>query len=250
MKKKTLRKAPILISIGISSLFGISLKRMLTAGFRFTGPLKDLGIRKIERTYDPDERCGEIVFYGASNFTLWKSMERDIPQYHVQNHGFGGSNDQDLMDYAARILYPYAPKIVVFQTGSNDYVAAEGTEAEKISFCMQRKKRMFDLFHEHLPDSHFIVLSGILLPGRNQYVKMTQEINRQLSEFCESKDYMTFVDAEALTYHNGKLDSSLFIEDGIHLTDTARVIWANEYIIPALDRVVAGMGTIADSLKR
>lgn len=44
----------------------------------------------------------------------------------IQNHGFGGSDDQDLMDCAPDLLYPYNPGIVVFQTGSNDYVHVKG----------------------------------------------------------------------------------------------------------------------------
>ncbi len=81
------------------------------AGKNFAGPLKQLGISSITRKYDPQQRKGEIVFYGASNFTRWAAMEKDIPQYKVQNHGFGGSTDQDLIDYASVLLYPYQPTV-------------------------------------------------------------------------------------------------------------------------------------------
>ncbi len=76
------------------------------AGEYFYGPLKDLAIKKITRTYDADARRGEIVFYGASNFARWTEMETDLAPYPVQNHGFGGSADKDLMFYADRLLYP------------------------------------------------------------------------------------------------------------------------------------------------
>lgn len=56
--------------------------------------------------YDADARRGEIVFYGASNFARWTEMETDLAPYPVQNHGFGGSADKDLMFYADRLLYP------------------------------------------------------------------------------------------------------------------------------------------------
>ena len=84
-------------------------------------------VRAIEQRYDPESRRGEIVFYGASNFRLWKEMDEDLSAYKVQNHGFGGSTDRMLMQYADRILYPYEPKIVVFQTGSNDLANLPGT---------------------------------------------------------------------------------------------------------------------------
>ena len=82
-------------------------------------------------------------------------------QLPVQNHGFGGSADRDLMQYADELLYPYSPRIVVFQTGSNDYVQEEGTDAEKVLKCMNRKREMFAAFHEQLPDTRFVVMSGL-----------------------------------------------------------------------------------------
>lgn len=207
------------------------------AGKNFAGPLKQLGIRAITSKYDPQRRSGEIVFYGASNFTRWAAMEKDIPQYKVQNHGFGGSTDQDLIDYAPVLLYPYQPKIVVFQTGSNDYVAAPGTIEEKLRFCMHRKQEMFEQFHRELPETHFVVMSGLLLPGRSEFRELTQELNRQLKEFCEQRDYMTYVNADELTYRNNEFDRSRFVKDMIHLTPEAQKAWAVQYIIPALDNI-------------
>lgn len=207
------------------------------AGRNFAGPLKQLGISAITRKYDPQQRGGEIVFYGASNFTRWAAMEKDIPQYKVQNHGFGGSTDQDLIDYAPVLLYPYQPKIVVFQTGSNDYVSAPGTAEEKLEFCMRRKQEMFEQFHRHLPNAHFVVMSGLLLPGRSEFRELTQKLNRQLEEFCSQRDYMTYVNAEELTYRNNEFDRSRFVKDMIHLTPEAQKTWAVQYIIPALDRI-------------
>lgn len=46
------------------------------------GPLRFLfkgfenEVHAIEQKYDAEERKGEIVFYGASNFRLWSEMER------------------------------------------------------------------------------------------------------------------------------------------------------------------------------
>ena len=208
------------------------------AGMHYIGPFKGLAIGKIVRAYRAAQHKGEIVFYGASNFTFWETMEEDLKEYKVQNHGFGGSDDAALMKYASRILYPYEPKIVVFQTGSNDYVNVQGSDEEKIAFFMKRKKEMFALFHERLPEAKFLVMAGILLPGRAEYLELTKEVNRQLKELCESTDYMTYVDSEDMTYQNGEFDESLFVKDNIHLTPEARIRWAQEYIIPALEQTV------------
>lgn len=216
----------------------MALYSLYQAGIHYVGPWKGLAVEKIARKYRAKDRKGEIVFYGASNFTLWETMEEDLKGFKVQNHGFGGSDDAGLMKYAEKILYPYEPKIVVFQTGSNDYVNVPGDDQEKITFCMNRKREMFQQFHERLPEAKFLVMSGIFLPGRAQYLELTREINRQLRMMCEETEYMTYVDAEDMTYQDGEFDSSLFLRDQIHLTPEARIRWAKEYIIPALKRAV------------
>lgn len=229
------------------ALTGISL---YWAGNNYAGPLRGLAVKSITKKYNVSERQNEIIFYGASNFRLWETLEKDIPAYKVQNHGFGGCDDQGLIDYADKLLYPYRPKIIVFQTGSNDYVSAPGSDDEKVRFCINRKKEMFTLFHKRLPEAQMIVVSGLLLSGRAEYMNITSEVNRQLKKLCEETDYLTFVDSDTLTLHDGKADPNMFIDDGIHLTPAARIIWANDYIVPAIKTVVEAMGETAYSLEK
>lgn len=199
----------------------------------------------VVKKYDPAVRNQDTIFYGASNFTQWMSMEEDLAPYDVQNHAFGGSADKDLEIWAPYLLYPYQPKIVFFQTGSNDYVQSDAeTDELKVEEAMNFKKQMFAEIHEHLPDAQFVVMSGILLPGRTEYVDLTLKINDLLKVYCEETDYMTFIDAESLTYDRTtgsfvKDVESLFEEDQIHLTKEARITWAKEWIIPALEALGA-----------
>ncbi|MFP7492678.1 GDSL-type esterase/lipase family protein [Terribacillus saccharophilus] len=204
----------------------------------YWGPFKGLNTYKITNAYDAKTEQEEIIFYGASNFGRWTTMDDDLADYKVQNHAFGGSTDKDLVKYADRLLYPYNPKIVVFQTGSNDYVLMEGNDQEKIEKAMAYKKEMFEKFHEKLPDANFIVMSGLLLPGRSEYTEMTEEINRQLEELSSEYDYIHFVDASEMTYKDGNYNKSLFVEDEIHLNEKGQDIWKTDYIVPALEEVI------------
>lgn len=194
--------------------------------------------RAILNRYDQTARKAEIVFYGASNFRLWTEMENDMADYKVQNHGFGGSTDQELVKRADRLLYPYAPRIVVFQTGSNDYVGQSGNDEEKIAACMKFKREMFEMFHVQLPNSKFVVLSGLLLPGRSQYTELTKEVNRELAALCSELDYLYFVDAEPLTYDGHTYAEELFIKDGIHLNHDGQLRWCRGYIQPKLAELI------------
>ena len=202
-------------------------------------------VADIARGYNPDDRNHDVVFYGASNFAYWTSMEEDLMPYSVQNHAFGGSTDKDLLLWAEYMLYPYEPQIVFFQTGSNDYVTSEAeTDELKVAEAMSFKKEMFAELHEHMPDAVFVVMSGILLPGRAEYVDMTLDINDQLKTFCEETDYMRFIDAESLTYNRETKSfvdnvESLFNDDQIHLTDASRIVWAENWIKPAMEELNA-----------
>ena len=227
--------AVIVIGVGIAVWYGVS---------EGEGPFYYLkswesDVSAIEEKYDPDEaKDGLIIFYGASNFARWTEMEEDLSDYNVQNHAFGGSSDSDLVEYADRLLFPYDPEIVFFQTGSNDYVGMSGTDEEKAAACIEYKKEMFAAFHEELPDAQFVVMSGLLLPGRTEYYELTVMINEALEEYCCEVDYLHYVDATELTYSDGVYDESLFVDDMIHLTHEARLIWMEEYIIPEIEALI------------
>ena len=213
--KKT---AGIISCVAIGLVLVVLLGLILTGLYVGWGPFTYLQFdsqeRAIVKKYDAEERQREIVFYGASNFRLWTEMENDLSEYKVQNHGFGGSTDKDLVERADTFLYSYEPAVVFFQTGSNDYVSLTGTDEEKFIACMEY---MFTTFHERLPEAKFVVMGGLLLPGRSQYTVLTQMVNEALEALCEKYDYMIFVNAEEMTFDGEEYAVELFISDGIHL---------------------------------
>lgn len=188
--------------------------------------------------YPYDEYQDGIVFYGASNFRLWKTMCEDLSEYRVANCGFGGSTDKLMVEYADIMLYPYAPKIIFLQTGSNDYVSMTGSDEEKIADCLEYKKAMYEEFHNNCPDAKIVVMSGLLLPGRSEYTELTIKINDAIEEYCEVVDYLYFVDADAMTYNGESYADDLFLDDGIHLNHDGQILWMNEYILPMLEKII------------
>lgn len=223
----------LLSALAISILYGL-----VVSGLNFVGPLRILAVKQLEKD-DPKQYRGAVLFYGASNFARWKNMQESFPDFPVLNHGFGGSTDPDLIRYADRLLYPYQPEIVVFQTGSNDYVLSPLKGEELLADVIRRKKAMFEEFHKHLPQAHFVIMSGLLLPGRSQYRELTEEVNRVLSRFCEDCDYCTFVNAEEVSYDKAKgtFRTDLFVKDMIHLNEKGQKAWADGYIRPELEKL-------------
>ena len=239
-------KKPLkIVMIAAAALVVASLAGLAITGLKIGwGPFSflhtwDEDVEKIQQSYPAEENQNGIIFYGASNFRMWTEMENDLPEYRVQNHGFGGCTDQDLMHYADKLLYPYHPAIVFFQTGSNDYVSLKGTDAEKVAACMDYKKQMFAEIHDQLPDTKLVVMSGLLLPGRSEYRELTEEINQALAALCEETDYLWFVDASAMTWDGQRYADELFIKDGIHLNHEGQLLWMRDYIRPMIEALVS-----------
>jgi lysophospholipase L1-like esterase len=233
----------ILLGIGIGAAAACTCG-LMTAGVKTGwGPFAswydwDSEVRKIEQKYPAAEKRNEIVFYGASNFRLWTDMETDLSAYKVQNHGFGGSTDRLLVQYADRLLYPYDPEIVFFQTGSNDYVSMSGSDEEKADQCIAYKKQMFAQFHEKLPEAKFVVMSGLLLPGRSEYTELSELVNQKLKKLCDENSYLYFVNSSEMTFNGQKYREDLFRKDGIHLNHDGQLKWMKEYIQPQIESLI------------
>ena len=234
-----------LVLLGCAFLMGVT-GSILTGMYVGWGPFRFLQFDKQEKEilkkYPVNRRQGEVIFYGASNFRLWTQMENYLGGFKVQNHGFGGSTDKDLVRRAGKLLYPYNPWIVVLQTGSNDYVGLPGSDEEKVEACMAQKREMLAQFHERLPKTRFVIMSGLLLPGRRQYAELTQRINGELKHLCGEADYLYFADASALTFDGEAYAEELFLGDGIHLNHKGQLRWCEEYIRPILESLTAESG--------
>lgn len=240
MQKKTLKICAVLFgALAVACLIGLAVTGWKIGWGPFAGLYDwDSETLPLAQKHVAAEHQHEIVFYGASNFRLWAQMEGDLSDYKVLNHGFGGSTDRLLMEYADLLVYPYEPDIVFFQTGSNDYANQTGTDAQIVADCMAYKKEMFAAFHARLPEAKLVVMSGLLLPGRSAYTAMTQQINAELSKLCEETDYLYFVNAEDMTYTAGAYVQTLFEGDGIHLNREGQLLWCEQYIRPQIESLV------------
>lgn len=196
--------------------------------------IQEACVRAIEQRYQG--RTEEIIFYGPSNIQMWYSLETDMLPYKAQNHGMGGCVDVEMIKYAPRMLYAFAPSIVFFQTGSNDL--ANGFTLEQI---IENKKRMYSLFRSNMPDTKLVVMSGLPLPGRQEFWPATVQVNELLRKLCEETDGMFFMDAtDVMLSSEGPEDmktstgdgryfaSSYFRMDGIHLNKKGHDVWTAE----------------------
>ena len=212
-----------LFAVLIALLCILVIVLLVKLGKFCSGPFLNLGMKMVIRDFQKkygNRPAGEIVFYGASNFTLWKTLEEDMRPWHTQNHGFGGSTDRLMMQYAPQMLYPYKPSVVFIQTGSNDN--AIGLTLDQI---MENKRKLYAEYRKNLPETCFIVMSGLPLPGREQYLESILGLNRYLKEYIATLDGFEFIDATEVMMTDGKTRPEFFIKDGIHLNAEGHAAW-------------------------
>lgn len=237
------KKAIIISSISVGAVALSCLVGLIVTGANIGwGPFSFIywpkEVERVKREYPYEKYQEGIHFYGASNFRLWKEMTVDLKEYKVSNGGFGGSTDELMTSYAGELLYPYNPKIVFFQTASNDFASMGGNDEYKLATSLARKKQMLISFHEKMPEAKFVLMSGLLIPGRSQFTDITIKLNQAMDEYAAGIDYLYFVNANDLTYSNGIYKTELFINDGIHLTHEGQLLWCNGYIRPQIEELI------------
>ena len=191
----------------------------------------------IEGKYDAAACQNETVFYGASNFRMWRNMDKDLAPFKAQNHGFGGATDVLLIYYAPRLLFAYKPKTAVVQSGSNDYAGLKGRPARQAAASLSLKKRMYEYFLNELPDTDFIVLGAMLMPGAPFWTETSLLVNDGLKSMCDETEHLHFLGIDDLTYSGGEYKTELFKSDGIHLNRDGQLLLCSGYIRPALEKL-------------
>ena len=135
---------------------------------------------------------GNVIFYGASNFTRWTSMEADMsPELDALNHGIGGATDASLLEHLDRLVLRYAPRAVVIQCSNND--VHKYSDAQ----CKQTKEELYNRIRAAFPDTVIIFVSHMPLPARTQYWQTStrlQDLNVWVKEFCDARDKCEYLD--------------------------------------------------------
>lgn len=161
---------------------------------------------------------GKTIFYGASNFTRWTTLEQDMaPEIDALNHGIGGATDRALLCHLTRLVLRYEPNTVVIQCSNND--VSKYSDGE----CMQTKEELYDRIHEALPGTKIIFVSHMPLPSKTKFWKDSQrlqQLNVRMREFCEKRENCEYLEAfDAIlkiadAYLSG--DTDAYFTDGSH----------------------------------
>jgi lysophospholipase L1-like esterase len=171
---------------------------------------------------------GAILFTGSSTIRKWTTLTNDFPGKPVFNRGFGGSQISDAIALADRIIFPYAPKTIVFYSGDNDL--ASGKKPERV---VADYRTFVELVHKRLPDTRIVIISIKPCPSRWKLNDEVKTVNQELAAM--QGDKLTFVNIYPdMLGDDGLPKKDLFLKDGLHPSAKCYEMWA-KVIGPVLD---------------
>jgi lysophospholipase L1-like esterase len=165
---------------------------------------------------------GGIVFFGASSIVRW-NLDESFPDLKgtTANRGFGGSEMADAARYAARVVLPRAPRVVVLYPGEND--VARGVKADAIGAGFQQ---FYTTVHTALPQTRVVVIGLKPTPVRWQFDDEMQRANVLLEGYCKAQANCVYVDVRPdMMGADGKPRPELYVADGEHMTAEGYKIW-------------------------
>lgn len=182
---------------------------------------KDIQRFEAEDKKNPPPR-GAIACVGSSSMRGWhKTIKDDLAPLTLIPRGFGGSNMNDALHYADRILLPYKPRAVVLYEGDND--TAQGITPEKIAATFQE---LVDKIRGELPECRVYFLAIKPSISRWHMWPRMNEANELIAAKCKEDKRLTFVDvASGMLDSEGNPKKAIFKKDNLHMNRDGYVIW-------------------------
>ena len=165
---------------------------------------------------------GTYVFIGSSTVRLWKTLAQDLPGRSVVNRGFGGSEIADSTHFAPRVIFPYAPKVVVLRAGGNDLFAGKSVEQVFADY-----QEFIAVVHAKLPDAKIVFLS--LSPSIARWSQHEKEkaVNALVEKFVAGKPFLQYLETYDVPLRaDGTPNVDLFIGDKLHFNASGYKLFA------------------------
>lgn len=206
----------LLVSAIMTALIPGSLgaAQTVTNGFE-----KDiLAFEAADRTNPPPAKA--ILLAGDSQFTRWKTVHEDLPEFRIINRGFGGSKMTDLLLYTDRIVVNYKPRMIVVNEGGNDIHAGRTPEE-----LLADIKSFVSRVRAVLPDVP-IAFSGLTpSPARWSETEIRLRFNQMLKSYLASGKKLIYLDLfDGYLGADGKPQEQLFVEDKLHHSAAGYVV--------------------------
>ncbi|MDB5263615.1 MAG: hypothetical protein JWQ14_2898 [Adhaeribacter sp.] len=178
-----------------------------------------IAFEQADKTNQPKKK--PIVFTGSSSIRLWENLPEYFPGKRILNRGFGGSQTDEVVYFADRIITPYKPKQVVIYSGDNDIAAGKTPEKVLADF-----KELFSKIRAASPKATITYISIKPSPSRKQHYASINRANSLVKEFLAQEKRTSYVDVfTPMLLPGGKPKPELFRADSLHMTKAGYDIW-------------------------
>jgi lysophospholipase L1-like esterase len=155
---------------------------------------------------------GAVEFLGSSTIRRWTTLAQDFPGQPVYNRGFGGSEIADSTHFAPRVIFPYAPRMIVFRAGGNDLWAGKTPEQVFADF-----KEFVTVVHAKLPETEIVFISWNPTPSRWKQHEQEKTLNRLVEDFVRQTPHLKYIETYDLPLGpDGRPRPELFVADQLH----------------------------------
>ena len=175
---------------------------------------------------------GGVLFVGSSSIRMWCMLGQDFPALRPLNRGFGGSRMDDLLHYAARVVLPYRPRVVVVYEGDNDL--QDGRTPAQVHADY---RRFAALVRERLPRTRLVYVAVKPSPSRARLLASQRALNALLRRDADADPLIDYADVfTPMLRRDGRPRPELFGADGLHMNSDGYAVWR-----AALAPVLAGI---------
>jgi lysophospholipase L1-like esterase len=153
-----------------------------------------------------------VEFLGSSTIRRWTTLAQDFPGQPVYNRGFGGSEIEDSTHFAPRVIFPYAPRMIIFRAGGNDLWAGKTPEQVFADF-----QEFTAVVHAKLPETEIVFISWNPTPSRWKQHEQEKTLNRLVENFARQTPHLKYIETYDLPLGaDGQLRPELFVADQLH----------------------------------
>ena len=160
---------------------------------------------------------------GSSSIRLW-NLAQFFPDIPTANHGFGGSDIADSVQFFDRIVVPVNPAKIVMYAGDNDIAAGKSPQTVHEDFL-----KFASQVEQKLPECQQLIFISIKPSTRRwAMAPKIQEANALIKASCDSNPRLKYVDIwSAMLNQDGMPNPDLLLIDGLHMTGKGYEIWAD-----------------------
>jgi len=161
-----------------------------------------------------------VLFVGSSSIRMW-NLPMSFPELPAINHGFGGSQIDDTIHFADRIVWPFQPKVIVFYAGDNDIARGKTPDVVACDYATFSR-----LVRKHLPETTLMYVAIKPSIARWKLADLMIEANAAIAKQCAEEDKRIFLDVwQPMLGEDGKPMADLFLKDGLHMNAKGYAMW-------------------------